>query len=161
MQSIWASDVDGVVGCHGGLELLLERQLFIAVVHSCYVWFHEVTVASSLCLMCYGKKSVYNFFSVVWIWTYLIHVRYLMKHSTLFFLHPIMKCYTDIVWSLFSDHAKTYQNVSCFWRPSEFNTYRLSYRRIQQDATVYQNLLFHVYMKLNMFRATHRPSSGA
>jgi len=23
---------------------------------------------------------------------------------------------------------------------------------------VYQNLLFHVYMKLNMFRATHRPS---
>ena len=31
---------------------------------------------------------------------------------------------------------------------------------IQQDATVYQNL-FHIYMKLNMFRATHRPSSGA
>ena len=31
----------------------------------------------------------------------------------------------------------------------------------QQDATVYQNLLFHVYMKLNMFRATHRSSSGA
>jgi len=26
---------------------------------------------------------------------------------------------------------------------------------------VYQNLLFHIYMKLNMFRATHRPSSGA
>ena len=26
---------------------------------------------------------------------------------------------------------------------------------------MYQNLLFHVYMKLNMFRATHRPSSGA
>jgi len=26
---------------------------------------------------------------------------------------------------------------------------------------VYQNLLFHVYMKLNMFRATHRPSLGA
>jgi len=22
-------------------------------------------------------------------------------------------------------------------------------------------ILFHVYMKLNMFRATHRPSSGA
>jgi len=22
-------------------------------------------------------------------------------------------------------------------------------------------LLFHIYMKLNMFRATHRPSSGA
>jgi len=32
-----------------------------------------------------------------------------------------------------------------------------SYREIQQDATVYQNLLFHIYMKLNMFRATHRP----
>ena len=25
----------------------------------------------------------------------------------------------------------------------------------------YQNLLFHIYMKLNMFWATHRPSSGA
>jgi hypothetical protein len=36
-----------------------------------------------------------------------------------------------------------------------------SYRNSQQDATVYQNLLFHVYMKHNMFRATHRPSSGA
>jgi len=36
-----------------------------------------------------------------------------------------------------------------------------SYRNSQQDATVYQNLLFHVYMKLNMFRATHHPSSGA
>jgi hypothetical protein len=31
----------------------------------------------------------------------------------------------------------------------------------QQDATLYQNLLLHVYMKLNMFRATHRPSSRA
>jgi hypothetical protein len=29
-----------------------------------------------------------------------------------------------------------------------------SYRKIQQDATVYQNLLFHIYMKLDMFRAT-------
>jgi len=34
-------------------------------------------------------------------------------------------------------------------------------RKIQQDATVYQNLLFRLYMKLNMFRTTHRPSSGA
>ena len=32
--------------------------------------------------------------------------------------------------------------------------------KIQQDATVYQNL-FYIYMKLNMFRATRRPSSGA
>jgi hypothetical protein len=36
-----------------------------------------------------------------------------------------------------------------------------SYRNNQQDATVYQNLLFHVNMKLDMFRATHRSSSGA
>ena len=36
-----------------------------------------------------------------------------------------------------------------------------SYRNSQQDPTAYQNLLFHVYLKLNMFRATHRPSSGA
>jgi len=37
----------------------------------------------------------------------------------------------------------------------------ISYRKIQQDTTVCQNLLFHIYRKLNMFRATHRPSSGA
>jgi len=36
-----------------------------------------------------------------------------------------------------------------------------SCRKIQQDATVYQNLLFHIYMKLSLFRATHHPSSGA
>jgi len=32
---------------------------------------------------------------------------------------------------------------------------------IQQDATVYQNFLFHIYVKLNMFRVTCPPSSGA
>jgi len=36
-----------------------------------------------------------------------------------------------------------------------------SYRNSQQHATVFKNLLFHIYMKLNIFRATHRPSSGA
>jgi hypothetical protein len=36
-----------------------------------------------------------------------------------------------------------------------------SCRKIQQDATLYQNLLFHICMKLSMFRATHHPSSGA
>ena len=35
-------------------------------------------------------------------------------------------------------------------------------KKIQQDATIYQNfLLFHIYMKLSMFWATHCPSSGA
>jgi methionine salvage enolase-phosphatase E1 len=36
-----------------------------------------------------------------------------------------------------------------------------SYRKIQQNAKVYQNLLLHINIKLNMFRATHYPSSGA
>jgi len=46
----------------------------------------------------------------------------------------------------------------CSWiRASKYN----SYRKVQQDATVYQNVLFHIYIKLNVFRATHRPSSGA
>ena len=31
---------------------------------------------------------------------------------------------------------------------------QLTQQKIQQDATVYQNLLFHIYMKLNMFRAS-------
>jgi len=38
--------------------------------------------------------------------------------------------------------------------------YIIRVKKIQQDATVYQNL-FYIYMKLNKFRATHRPSSGA
>jgi len=46
----------------------------------------------------------------------------------------------------------------CSWiRASQYNSYRNS----KQDATGHQNLLFHVYMNLNMFRATHRPLSGA
>jgi len=36
-----------------------------------------------------------------------------------------------------------------------------SYRNSQQDATVYQNLLFHVYMKLNMFWVTHEEPKTA
>jgi hypothetical protein len=37
-----------------------------------------------------------------------------------------------------------------------------SLRKIQQVPAMYQKfLLFHIYMKLNMFRATLRPSSGA
>ena len=37
-----------------------------------------------------------------------------------------------------------------------------SYRNSQRDVTVYQNFsLFRVYIRLNVFRATHRPSSGA
>jgi hypothetical protein len=39
--------------------------------------------------------------------------------------------------------------------------YHNPYRNSQHDATMYQELLFHVYIKLNMFWATHRPSSGA
>jgi len=59
------------------------------------------------------------------------------------------------------------QTQICVTRPQCVNmvsthiTNTRSYRNSQQDATVYQNLLFHVYMKLNMFRATRRPSSRA
>jgi hypothetical protein len=35
-----------------------------------------------------------------------------------------------------------------------------SHKKIQQDATVYQNFILY-FMKLNMCRATHHPSSGA
>jgi hypothetical protein len=41
------------------------------------------------------------------------------------------------------------------------DNYHNSNRKMQEDATVYQILLFHIYMKLNVLRATHRPSSGA
>jgi len=42
------------------------------------------------------------------------------------------------------------------------NIHSNSHRNSQQDARVYEKvLLFHVYIKLNMLQATHRPSSGA
>jgi hypothetical protein len=67
----------------------------------------------------------------------------------------------NISWSQFpvSLYKCDYIWVWCLWiRASYYNSYRNS----QRDATVYQNfLLFHVYIKINMFRATHRPSSGA
>jgi hypothetical protein len=34
---------------------------------------------------------------------------------------------------------------------------QLMHKNIQQDAKIYQNFIFPVYMKLNMFRATHPP----
>jgi len=51
--------------------------------------------------------------------------------------------------------------LSLFQKRLAHENLNYSYRKIQQDATVCQNLLFLIYMKLNMFRATHRPSSGA
>jgi preprotein translocase subunit SecA len=38
---------------------------------------------------------------------------------------------------------------------------KVTQQKIQKAATMYQNLLFRIYMKLIMFRATHRPSSEA
>ena len=51
--------------------------------------------------------------------------------------------------------------IFCITQYAVFTSFYNSYRNNEQDATVYQNLLFHVYMKLNMIQATHRPSSGA
>jgi hypothetical protein len=44
------------------------------------------------------------------------------------------------------------QYITCHWD---------SYRKIQQDATVCQNLLFHIYMKLNVFRAHYQEPKTA
>jgi hypothetical protein len=46
-------------------------------------------------------------------------------------------------------------------KASNTNSYvvNVSLKKIQQDTTVYQNVI--IYMELNVFRATHRPSSGA
>jgi hypothetical protein len=58
------------------------------------------------------------------------------------------------------------RSLKLHWQPLVFHTWevvgRVSGGPCQVlDATMYQNLLFHVYIKLNMFRATHSPSSGA
>jgi len=39
-----------------------------------------------------------------------------------------------------------------------FTIYKEKSNKMKQYIKI---LLFHIYMKLNMFRATHRPSSGA
>ena len=62
-----------------------------------------------------------------------------------------------VIWGSNCNRTKRFSAWYSWIRASQYNSYRNS----QQDATVYQNLLFNVYMKLNMFRATHRPSSGA
>jgi hypothetical protein len=50
----------------------------------------------------------------------------------------------------------------CQFNPSLGHEVGVTFKmKIQQDATMYQTLLFHIYIKLNMFRATNRPSSGA
>jgi len=46
--------------------------------------------------------------------------------------------------------------VSCEWRV--LSVHKEKSNKMQQCI---KSLLFHIYVKLNMFRATHRPSSGA
>jgi len=51
-----------------------------------------------------------------------------------------------------------------FWlhRRYKYPFVKIHKENLQQDAIMYQNnLLFHTYIKLNMFGATHRPSSEA
>jgi len=43
--------------------------------------------------------------------------------------------------------------------PEQKKTHKEKSNKMQQCIKIF--LLFHIYMKLNMFRATHRPSSGA
>jgi len=67
------------------------------------------------------------------------------------------------------DTSAIIRSLKLHWQPLVFHTWKVVwtcswwtiYRKIQQDAAMFRNLLFHIYMKLNMFRATHRPSSGA
>jgi len=54
-------------------------------------------------------------------------------------------------------HLDTFSGLLSVRKILQYN----SYRKSQQDATVYQDLLFHAYIRLNVFRATHRPLSGA
>jgi hypothetical protein len=51
--------------------------------------------------------------------------------------------------------------VSSFFFFSPGLQHQKNSQRKSNNTTVYQNFLFHIYMKLNVFRATHRPSSEA
>jgi hypothetical protein len=65
--------------------------------------------------------------------------------------------YSNLLWAL----SMHFICSKYLLRPIQHNSLVNSYRNSQQDATVYQKFLFYVYMKFNMFRKTHRPSSGA
>jgi hypothetical protein len=48
--------------------------------------------------------------------------------------------------------------MTCWW--SVVNTiFAIHKKKIQHDATMCQILLFHIYMKLSIFRPTHHPST--
>jgi len=77
---------------------------------------------------------------------------YAMKESVMVAKNFI--CYERIRVMVAKNNQIINTEKTCSWiRASWYN----SYRKIQQDTTMYQNLLFHIYM----FRATRCPSSGA
>ena len=72
-------------------------------------------------------------------------------------------CCTDSILCCFKTTHCIFWFTYIHWliHGERYNMLRWFVQKIQQGATVYRNLLFHIYMKLNMFWATRRPSSGA
>jgi len=76
-----------------------------------------------------------------------------------------------------SDTPPIIRSLKLHWQPLVFHTWKIvgrvvGGRQAQYHSTIHKKksnkmqqcikiLLFHIDMKLNMFQATHRPSSGA
>ena len=110
--------------------------------------------------------------------TWIYDVRGSVHHSIQFIKKNPTRCnnvskfyYSIFIWSstCFGRHIAHHQELKTALAASGFsyvegcwmcNWWTLSgkFNKMQQCTKI---LLFHIYMKLNMFRATHRPSSGA
>jgi hypothetical protein len=85
-----------------------------------------------------------------------------MVHMQWFYnilLHFYILTTLNLEFSCWLQYLLGIMDITCYI-PASFKFDVWITKKIQQNATVHQNL-FHIYTKLNMFRATHRPSSEA
>jgi len=124
----------------------------------CHITVHVVLISQCSC------KVDYNFFllslfnkqsSTIWhnfLSSCKLHVLVLLDHHRVVCIKTYNKGKSAV-------YVYTFLWGWCSWIHA---SYYNSHGNSQRDATVYQNfLLFHVYIKLNMFRATRRLSSRA
>jgi hypothetical protein len=58
-------------------------------------------------------------------------------------------------------NADTIREISCLDERESVHHSKIHTEKFNKMQQCIKILLFHIYIKLNMFRATHRPSSGA
>jgi hypothetical protein len=135
-----------------------------ASLNKLYVWF---ALCADVLLSQYLEYAA-AFWGLVYVWLIWLIKLYAIKFYPywylftckfiVYFIAPTVQALAFIfcVWK-WTRHVSNKFLIWCLWiRASQYNS-----QKIRQDATVYQTLLVRIYMKLNIFWATHRPSSEA